>query len=319
MNRTARVPVTILTGFLGAGKTTLLQRILADPQGMRIGVLVNDFGAINVDADLIAESTGESVSLQNGCVCCSIRDDMIGAIAGLLDREPAPDRIVIEASGVSRPLPIADALDDDALSDRTALDGIFCLIDGEGFGSLDFAATELAIEQAAGSDVVLLNKTDIASEAALAAIEATLAGPIPRLRLIRTIEGDLPRALLFDTAFDRTDRPSGHAAHHHDHGAHHDHDHEFSTWSWSHEGTVDMSRLRSAMRRLPHDVLRVKGILRAPMGGRIVLQGVGKRIRITPEADAALPARSSVVAIGRPGTLEENWLSDLLGPCGVDA
>ena len=307
MSVPAPISATILTGFLGAGKTTLLRRILADPRGVRFGVLVNDFGAVDIDADLVAARTEDSVALRNGCVCCTIRDDMIAALTALVDRDPPPERIVIEASGVSRPLPIADALADDALASRVRLDGIFCLVDGDAFGTLDFAATELAIEQAAGSDVVLLNKADLADEATLAAVERTLAGPIPRLRLLRTVEADVPRDFLFGE--ERRSQRNGVPSHHRDH------DHDFAAWHWSSPDPLDPGRLRAAMRRLPPGVLRAKGILRAKDGGRLVLQAVGKRVAVDHEPGAPAPSRSDVVAIGRPGAMGEDGLAALLDPC----
>lgn len=307
----ARIPVTVLTGFLGAGKTTLLKRILSDPQGVRFAVLVNDFGAINIDADLVVEADAGRVTLENGCVCCSIQTDLIEAVATLARLDPPPDRIVIEASGVSRPLPIADALEDPILAGLVALDGIFCLVDGVGFGDLDFADTELAIEQAAGSDLVVLTKIDLATPAQMAAVETILSGPIPRLRLLRAAHGDLPRNILLDVAPNRIGCGSkAHDHHHHDHGE------AFASWHWTSDRPVDPTRLRSALKALPRDLLRAKGVL-SDGTDQFVVQVVGKRAQVTREAGQPL-RESRMVAIARTGSVDAEALTDLFDGCLAD-
>jgi len=310
----APIPATILAGFLGSGKTTLLQRILADPRGVRYGVLVNDFGAINIDAELVVETGADQVSLANGCICCTIRDDLVEAIGRLLANEPAPQHLIIETSGVSRPIAVVDAVQDPALGGRVAVDGVFCLIDTAGFRDLDFASTELAIDQASSADVVVLNKLDIASAEDLAAVEATLRGPMPNARFLAARFAEVPRAVLFGG--ERADRHAGHHDHddHHDH--HDDHDHhgeEFQSWSWTSATPLDRAAFRNAVRRLPSSLLRMKGIVAFAdrPGERAVFQLVGKRHSLEAVPGPA-PAESRLVAITRAGELDAGALDALL-------
>ena len=307
-------PVIILTGFLGAGKTTLLRRILAATDGPRYGVLVNDFGEINLDAELVQETGRDGVvALQNGCICCSIRDDLVDSIASVLDRPDPPERLVIEASGVSRPLQIAEALEAETLADRVALDGVYCLIDCGNFTDLDFAATELAMDQVFGSDLAILNKTDLASDPEITRIEQVLRNAQPRIRLFRTSDAVVPAELLAGMP-----DPVAHFAQpHHCSDPHCDHDHhnhDFRSWSWRGEGRFDSARLKKLLSGLPGGILRAKGVLRGENGERLRADLVGKRVTVIRE-DAPAPDRSALVFLGRDEAIEPDALSAAIDTC----
>lgn len=311
-------PTTVLNGFLGAGKTTLLNRILAEPDGVRFGVLVNDFGAINVDAALVVTRNADQISLANGCICCSIRDDLVAAARQLLNSEPKPDRIIVEASGVSRPLAIVDALLADDLGGALALDAVLCLVDADSFGGLDYQATELAIDQAACADLLIINKCDLAGEAAVADVEATLRGPMPNVRVLRTSFAKVPRSVLFGPEHPGAPlhwlRAQSRSGSGHEHS--HDHDEEFESWSWQTDSLLDLTRFKAAVRDLPTSLLRAKGILRfeGSAGKRGIFHLVGKRSTVV--LDPADPPQTSVfVAIARRGTLAPARLATALDGC----
>ena len=317
------IPVTVICGFLGAGKTTLLKRVLEDPRGVRFGVLVNDFGAINIDAALIVETGADQVSLANGCICCSIQDDLVEAIERILQADPRPDRLVIEASGVSRPLSILAVLERPEFEGRLMTDATVCLVDADQFPALDFASTELAFDQAGSSDLLILNKCDIAAPADLAATESALLGPHPNTRRIKAAFAEVPYEVLF--GIDRIDASRFRTPHAHQcgHDCDHDHDHHHhhrsrrrvrglvmvdrsAPWSFQSCGRGFDSCRRS--------LLRAKGILRVRddnVERREVFHLVGKRSSLVIETGAA-PAVSQLVAIGRKGELDGAQLTAMI-------
>ena len=199
-------PVTVLTGFLGAGKTTLLNRILNGDHGLRIAVLVNDFGSINIDADLVVgvEGGGDIISLANGCVCCNIRDDLLAAVHQVIERPEQPEYIVLEASGVAEPSGIASTFMNQGLRDRIRLDSIMCVVDAAQI----FAAPEmmkLKLLQIAYADMLILNKADLVSREEIAKIKAWLDEHFHRYRLVEATRGEVPLEILLSAGrFDAT-------------------------------------------------------------------------------------------------------------------
>ena len=325
-------PVTVLTGFLGAGKTTLLNRILNGDHGLRIAVLVNDFGAINIDSDLIVgvESGGDVISLANGCVCCNIRDDLMTAVQQVIERPEQPEYIVLEASGVAEPSGIAMTFIDASFRDRIRLDSILCVMDAAQI----FAAPEmmeLKLRQIAFSDMLILNKADLVGREEITKIKGWLDEHFHRYRLIEATRGDVPLPILLSSGrFDAAQldaAPHVHDAHacadphcHEDYDAHHgvDHTQAFSTWSYETDEPMSLEALREAARKLPASIYRCKGVVHstdAP-GQRAVLQVVGKRIDISLEGDwGDRPPRTRIVAIGAHGAVDSAALQEKFDQC----
>ncbi|MCT4368947.1 GTP-binding protein [Yangia mangrovi] len=315
------VPVTVLTGFLGAGKTTLLRALLRDPGGLKIAVLVNDFGEINIDAALVVEGQADSLTLSNGCVCCTIQTELVEAIEKLLRDRPDLDRIVIEASGVSRSLPLTDLVESEALAGRIRLDGMFCLVDAAGFPELDFAATELALDQITGADVILLNKADLVTEAEMAALKSRLSGVQGSARMLPCVAAELPHELLFGSVARAAPHPHDHGpgcgcGHHH---APEEHLSAFTSWSWRSTEPLDEARLRRTLRDIGRGLLRAKGVLRvARVDGRIAAleyQQVGRRARWTELPPGTEATESLLVTIGLGDGVDPERFSALLETC----
>ncbi|MGB5424420.1 MAG: GTP-binding protein, partial [Desulfobacterales bacterium] len=154
------IPVTLIGGFLGAGKTSLLNHVLSENHGVRAAVLVNDFGAVNIDAKLVVGVEGETVSLANGCICCTIRDDLIGACLGLLKRPEAPEHLLIELSGVSDPVPVLNTFMETELGALFSLSSTLAVVDAEQFPRMEREMSDLVHVQIAAADMVVINKVD---------------------------------------------------------------------------------------------------------------------------------------------------------------
>jgi G3E family GTPase len=240
-----KIPVTVLTGYLGAGKTTLLNRILTEDHGKKFAVIVNEFGEIGIDNELVVDADEEVFEMNNGCICCTVRGDLIRIIEGLMRRKGKFDAILVETTGLADPAPVAQTFFVDAdVQKETRLDAIVTVADAKFLAARLKDAPE-AKNQIVFADVILLNKTDLVSRAELEEVEARIRGLNPYARLHRTQNCnialdevldrkafELDRILDLDPDFLTVeehdhghDHDHGHVHHHHDHDAHHDHDH----------------------------------------------------------------------------------------------
>jgi G3E family GTPase len=221
------LPVTIITGFLGSGKTTLLNHILTNQQGLKTAVLVNEFGEIGIDNELIITTGDDMVELSNGCICCTINNDLVEAVYKVLERQDGVDYLVVETTGLADPLPVALTFLGTELRDMTRLDSIVTVVDAENF-SLDLFNSEAAYSQIAYGDIILLNKTDLVDEAKLKTLEGRIEEIKQGARILRTTRSQVPLPLILSVGLFESDKYfNSEAKHDHDHHDHdHDHDHD---------------------------------------------------------------------------------------------
>jgi G3E family GTPase len=226
-----KIPVTVLTGYLGAGKTTLLNRILSEPHGKKYAVIVNEFGEIGIDNDLIVGADEEVFEMNNGCICCTVRGDLIRIIDGLMRRKGKFDAIIVETTGLADPAPVAQTFFvDENVGKNTRLDAVVTVADAKWLRDRLRDAPE-AKNQIAFADVILINKTDLVSDAELRETEARIRGINPYAKLHRTQRAQIPlNEVLGRNAFDLERildiEPEFLHADDHDHDHHHDHDHD---------------------------------------------------------------------------------------------
>jgi len=308
----AKIPVTVLTGYLGAGKTTLLNRILSEPHGKKFAVIVNEFGEIGIDNDLVVGADEEVFEMNNGCICCTVRGDLIRIIDGLLRRKGAFDGIIVETTGLADPAPVAQTFFvDEEVQAKTRLDAVVTVADAKWLSDRLKDAPE-AKNQVAFADVILVNKTDLVSPDELAEVEARIRGINPYAKLYRTQKSqieidkvlnqgafDLDRILEIEPAFleeeehhhhdhvhgpdcgcdhDHAHGHDHHAGHHH-HGLKAVHDEEMQSVSFSTDKPLNPERFFPWVQNLVQlegpNILRSKGILSFKDDpDRFVFQGV---------------------------------------------
>ena len=307
---TARVPMSVLGGFLGSGKTTLLNRILAGTHGVRLAVLVNDFGELDVDGDLVAAHSGETITFANGCVCCSMGGDLVGAVDRLLERDRRPDQLLVEASGVADPGAIADVA---TLHPELRRDLVVVLADAETVRSRhdDERLRDTVARQLDAADLVVVNRCDRVTDDERGAVDAWIRGRVP-VPVIGSIDADIPLELLSATP-GRDARDVDHSAR----DRHHTPRHGFVSRFVPCPNPLDGGLLRASLGALMPGVLRAKGFAPAPGSSReewLVVQACGRTVDIEPwrpAPDRAAPA-PGIVFIGLDDLPSAGELEDAL-------
>ena len=330
-----KIPATVITGFLGAGKTTLIRHLLQNAEGRRIALIVNEFGDVGIDGEILkacgSEACGEEdiVELANGCICCTVADDFIPAMEKILARTPAPDCIVIETSGLALPQPLVKAFRWPAVATRVTVDGVVTVIDGPAVRDGRFAHDEDALaaqraaddsldhddpieelfeDQVRSADLLLIHKADQMTDTEIEAVKSEILGHASEgVRVVSAANGALPAAVLLGLASGAEDKIDARPSHHELEG-HDDHDHdEFESFVVEVPEAADAKsfeiRVRDAL--AAHEVLRLKGFL--PVSGktaRLVVQAVGQRV----ESYFDRPWRSDETRAGRLVVIGETGL-----------
>ncbi len=343
MTDLTKIPVTVITGFLGAGKTTLIRHLMQNPQGKRLAILVNEFGTVGVDGDILKSCADDNcpveniVELANGCICCTVADDFIPTIEALMAMPVRPDHILIETSGLALPKPLLKAFDWPAIRSRITVDGVIALADAEAVAAGRFAPDVAAVDaqraadpsldhetplsevfedQILCADLILLSKADLAGEAGLAAARAVISAEMTRtVPMLSMTEGVIdPRLILGLNAAAEDDlaaRPS-----HHDGEDGHEHD-DFDTIVVDLPEVADPEALAAAIVRLAEEqqILRVKGhvaVAGKPM--RMLVQAVGGRVRMQYDRPwGSTPRRSQLVVIAEHDDIDEAAIRKVLG------
>lgn len=316
------VPVTLVTGFLGAGKTTAVNHLLAHAGGRRIAAVVNDFGTINIDAELIAAAANDPdnvVSLPNGCICCTLEGDLLRTLATLLRRTPRPDHIVIETSGIADPADIVRNLMDPVIWREAPLDLVLCILDAT--TSAEALSDPLLRSQLRAADLVALSRTDLAIPADLARTRAAVTAIKPAATVVDAPHGQIPPALLFPdlppvprtpTLRDHTLRKLGRRS---------PTTERFETLSWTADHRLSLPAFQAAIGRLAPRLARAKGLFEAEAepggqpGGHLVFQLAGGRASLGPAAPPPPGTpRARLVFIAELGVLSAPDIDAALRP-----
>ena len=343
MSDLAKIPVTVITGFLGAGKTTLIRHLMQNPQGKRLAILVNEFGTVGVDGDILKSCADANcpveniVELANGCICCTVADDFIPTIEALMALPIRPDHIIIETSGLALPKPLLKAFDWPAIRSRITVDGVIALADAEAVAAGRFAPNVEAVDaqraadpsidhetplsevfedQIACADIILMSKADLAGEAGLAAARAMIMAESPRpIPILSMSEGIIDPALILGLNAKAEDDLAARPSHH---DGHDDHEHDdFETVMIDLPEISDVDALVASIQRLAAEqhILRVKGYVAVsgkPM--RLLVQAVGARVRHQFDRPwGTAPRQGQLVVIAEHHHIDQAAIRAVLG------
>ena len=343
-----KIPATIITGFLGAGKTTLIRHMLQNAQGRRIALIINEFGDLGVDGDILKGCGDETcreedvMELSNGCICCTVADDFIPTMEKLLAREDKPDHIVIETSGLALPQPLVRAFNWPGISTQVTVDGVVTVVDGKAVTEGRFAhsveaideqrkldenldhetpLSELFEDQVACADMIVVNKADLLDMAQADALVVSLRSSArDGVQVVKTSMGKLPVDVLLGQGIGaEADLASRHELHHHHHEDDHDHDHDaFESFVVNLGEISDAKQFADQTSEIirTHNVLRLKGfaaVAGKPM--RLTLQAVGPRVdTYFDQPFGAAPRITRLVVIGQAG-LDRMAIESALHAC----
>ena len=333
------IPVTIISGFLGAGKTSLLNHILNADHGLRVAVLVNDFGEINIDAELVSGVSGEStINLTNGCICCSIRDDLLEATVQLTQAPNPPEYIVVETSGVSDPVAVSLTFLAPELQSRTRVDSVLTVVDAEQIHQVNEKHRRLAVAQIAMADIVVLNKLDLVNDEEREDLADFVRDTVPRARILEATFGEVPLDLVLGVGTYDLHRFAGksgldvhiHAdseAHEHDHPHENHHEHHtdhtlvFNTWCYTTDKPLSRGAVLDAVKALPATIYRAKGfVYLADIPSRQgIVHVAGKRARLIigePWGDES--PGTQLVFIGEEGGIDDCELQSRFDACQTE-